>query len=44
MASVQPHAPMAVMLYTDLANPTSNSIHQRIGCRSVTDHAGFHLG
>lgn len=32
-----------VMLYTDLANPTSNSIYQRIGYRPVSDAADFHL-
>ena len=26
-----------VLLYTDLANPTSNSIYQRIGYRAVED-------
>ncbi|MFD0206800.1 MULTISPECIES: GNAT family N-acetyltransferase [Saccharothrix] len=30
-----------VVLYTDLANPTSNSIYQRIGFRSVVDSAEF---
>lgn len=33
----------AVMLYTDLANPTSNAIYQRIGYRPVADAADFHL-
>ena len=27
------------VLYTDLANPTSNSIYQKIGYRPVTDSA-----
>jgi predicted GNAT family acetyltransferase len=27
----------AVMLYTDLANPTSNAVYQRIGYRAVGD-------
>lgn len=27
----------ACMLYTDLANPTSNSVYQRIGYRPVLD-------
>lgn len=31
------------MLYTDLANPTSNSIYQRIGYRPVIDATDFHL-
>ena len=30
-----------VVLYTDLANPTSNSIYQRIGFRSVVESAEF---
>ncbi|MFT7841182.1 GNAT family N-acetyltransferase [Saccharothrix sp. BKS2] len=30
-----------VVLYTDLSNPTSNSIYQRIGFRSVVDSAEF---
>ncbi|MFE9746466.1 GNAT family N-acetyltransferase [Saccharothrix saharensis] len=30
-----------VVLYTDLANPTSNSIYQRIGFRAVVDSAEF---
>ncbi|MFJ6675867.1 GNAT family N-acetyltransferase [Actinosynnema sp. NPDC091369] len=30
-----------VVLYTDLANPTSNSIYQRIGFRPVVDSADF---
>ncbi|MFE2757682.1 GNAT family N-acetyltransferase [Actinosynnema sp. NPDC059335] len=30
-----------VVLYTDLANPTSNSIYQRIGFRPVVDSAEF---
>ncbi|MEU4740074.1 GNAT family N-acetyltransferase [Actinosynnema sp. NPDC023658] len=30
-----------VVLYTDLANPTSNSIYQRIGFRTVVDSAEF---
>jgi len=28
---------LGVLLYTDLANPTSNSIYQRIGYRAVED-------
>ena len=28
-----------VVLFTDLANPTSNSIYQRLGYRAVTDRA-----
>lgn len=31
------HGAATVMLYTDLANPTSNSIYQRIGYRPVSD-------
>ncbi|MFI9118474.1 GNAT family N-acetyltransferase [Streptomyces bikiniensis] len=32
-----------VLLFTDLANPTSNALYQRLGYRPVTDHltAGF---
>jgi predicted GNAT family acetyltransferase len=30
-------------LYTDLANPTSNSIYQRIGYRPVCDSAEYHF-
>jgi predicted GNAT family acetyltransferase len=28
-----------VVLFTDLANPTSNSIYQRLGYRPMTDRA-----
>jgi predicted GNAT family acetyltransferase len=27
-----------ILLYTDLANPTSNGVYQRIGFRPVTDY------
>ncbi|MFC8763608.1 GNAT family N-acetyltransferase [Streptomyces sp. NPDC057193] len=29
-----------VLLFTDLANPTSNALYQRLGYRPVTDHLG----
>ncbi|MFF2305632.1 GNAT family N-acetyltransferase [Streptomyces sp. NPDC058128] len=29
-----------VVLFTDLANPTSNALYQRLGYRPVTDHLG----
>ncbi|MFJ5834899.1 GNAT family N-acetyltransferase [Streptomyces sp. NPDC093089] len=29
-----------VLLFTDLANPTSNALYQRLGYRPVTDHVG----
>lgn len=32
------------VLYTDLANPTSNSIYQRIGYEPVSDSAHLHFG
>jgi GNAT superfamily N-acetyltransferase len=35
------HGAEHVVLYTDLANPTSNSIYQRIGFRAVVDSAEF---
>ena len=31
-------------LYTDLANPTSNAIYQRIGYEPVCDAAEYELG
>jgi predicted GNAT family acetyltransferase len=31
----------ALFLTTDVANPTSNSIYQRIGFRPVADHFQF---
>jgi predicted GNAT family acetyltransferase len=31
------------MLYTDLANPTSNAIYRRIGYLPVTDAAMYRL-
>ncbi|HEY9476450.1 MAG TPA: hypothetical protein VIS06_21695 [Mycobacteriales bacterium] len=37
------HGATAAMLYTDLANPTSNSIYQQIGYRPVSDASDFHL-
>jgi ribosomal protein S18 acetylase RimI-like enzyme len=33
----------AVVLYTDLANPTSNALYQRIGYRPVCDRIAFEL-
>jgi predicted GNAT family acetyltransferase len=30
-----------VLLFTDLANPTSNALYQRIGYRPVEDFAGY---
>lgn len=35
-----------VLLFTDLANPTSNALYQRLGYRAVEDFAGydFHIG
>ncbi|WP_137989571.1 GNAT family N-acetyltransferase [Streptomyces vilmorinianum] len=30
-----------VLLFTDLSNPTSNSLYQRLGYRPVTDHVGM---
>ncbi|MGW3518696.1 GNAT family N-acetyltransferase [Streptomyces hydrogenans] len=30
-----------VLLFTDLANPTSNALYQRLGYRPVTDHLGI---
>ncbi|MFF8275000.1 GNAT family N-acetyltransferase [Streptomyces lateritius] len=30
-----------VLLFTDLANPTSNALYQRLGYRPVTDHVGL---
>jgi predicted GNAT family acetyltransferase len=30
-------------LYTDLANPTSNAIYQRIGYRPVTDSSVYRI-
>ncbi|MBT2443123.1 GNAT family N-acetyltransferase [Streptomyces sp. ISL-36] len=32
-----------VLLFTDLANPTSNALYQRLGYRPVTDHVGVHF-
>lgn len=29
-----------MLLFTDLANPTSNALYQRLGYRPVTDHLG----
>ncbi|MEU4105925.1 GNAT family N-acetyltransferase, partial [Streptomyces tanashiensis] len=29
-----------VLLFTDLSNPTSNALYQRLGYRPVTDHLG----
>jgi uncharacterized protein len=31
------------MLFTDLTNPTSNSIYQAIGYRPVSDYASYHF-
>ncbi|WP_285777278.1 GNAT family N-acetyltransferase [Microtetraspora sp. NBRC 13810] len=33
-----------VLLFTDLANPTSNSIYQALGYRPVDDYASTHFG
>ena len=33
-----------VLLFTDLANPTSNSLYQRIGYRGVADFAVWGFG
>jgi predicted GNAT family acetyltransferase len=33
-----------VLLFTDLANPTSNGLYQRIGYRPVSDFAVHHFG
>ena len=33
-----------VLLFTDLANPTSNGLYQRIGYRPVSDFAVYHFG
>ncbi|MER7534642.1 GNAT family N-acetyltransferase [Streptomyces sp. NPDC097704] len=33
-----------VLLFTDLANPTSNALYQRLGYRPVTDHLGARFG
>ncbi|MFC9791285.1 GNAT family N-acetyltransferase [Streptomyces sp. NPDC127584] len=30
-----------ILLFTDLANPTSNALYQRLGYRPVTDHLGM---
>jgi predicted GNAT family acetyltransferase len=32
-----------VVLFTDLANPTSNALYQRLGYRPVTDRALLHF-
>ncbi|MFF8414468.1 GNAT family N-acetyltransferase [Streptomyces omiyaensis] len=32
-----------VLLFTDLANPTSNALYRRLGYRPVTDHLGVRL-
>ncbi|MFI1973750.1 GNAT family N-acetyltransferase [Streptomyces wedmorensis] len=32
-----------VLLFTDLANPTSNALYRRLGYRPVTDHVGVEL-
>ncbi|MBX6386889.1 MAG: GNAT family N-acetyltransferase [Microbispora sp.] len=32
-----------VLLFTDLSNPTSNSIYQRLGYRPITDYATIHF-
>lgn len=42
-ANALAHGAAKVMLYTDLANPTSNSIYQRIGYRPVLDASDFHF-
>jgi predicted GNAT family acetyltransferase len=34
----------ACMLYTDLANPTSNAVYQRIGYRPIADHMAWRFG
>ena len=33
-----------VLLFADLANPTSNALYQRLGYRAVTDHVGLTFG
>ncbi|MFD9046526.1 GNAT family N-acetyltransferase [Streptomyces zaomyceticus] len=33
-----------VLLFTDLCNPTSNALYQRLGYRPVTDHLGVAFG
>ena len=35
------HGAERVVLFTDLANPTSNSIYQKIGYRPLVDHLGM---
>ncbi|WP_256862965.1 GNAT family N-acetyltransferase [Microbispora sp. GKU 823] len=32
-----------VLLFTDLSNPTSNSIYQRLGYRPIADYATIHF-
>jgi hypothetical protein len=32
-----------VLLFTDLSNPTSNALYQRLGYRPVTDHVGLSI-
>jgi predicted GNAT family acetyltransferase len=38
---VPPHESLAVLLFTNLANPTSNALYQRIGYRPVMDFAVY---
>ncbi|CAM5621774.1 hypothetical protein SALBM311S_04871 [Streptomyces alboniger] len=33
-----------MLLFTDLANPTSNALYQRIGYRPVSDFAVYDFG
>ncbi|MEU9999844.1 GNAT family N-acetyltransferase [Streptomyces sp. NPDC050848] len=33
-----------VLLFTDVANPTSNALYRRLGYRPVTDHVGLAIG
>jgi predicted GNAT family acetyltransferase len=33
-----------VLLFTDLANPTSNALYQRLGYREVADFAVYGFG
>jgi predicted GNAT family acetyltransferase len=33
-----------VLLFTDLANPTSNALYQRLGYRAVSDRTMYSFG
>jgi predicted GNAT family acetyltransferase len=37
------HGAATVVLYTDLANPTSNALYQRLGYRRVSDRISYEL-